>query len=105
MNLTSPIPRGAAPLGLSESALHMTGEFDHSRFSALVFVVAIGVAPLTAIPLRAASADIATCDRLAAFPDDKDKPADVKGSYDIAKRDFPGARNACKVVAGGPRVP
>src|SRR5712671_2099486 len=88
----------------------MTGEFDHSRslgtgsFSAPVFVVAIGVATLTAIPLRAASADIATCDRLAAFPDDKDKPADVKGSYDIAKADVAAALKACKLAAAVPDV-
>jgi TPR repeat protein len=88
----------------------MTGEFDHSRsfgiesFPALVFVVAIGVAMLTAMPLRAASADIATCDRLAAFPDDKDKPADVKGSYDIAKADVAAALKACKLAAAVPDV-
>jgi len=53
-------------------------------------------------PLAAAPADTATCDRLAAHPDDPDKPAGVTGRYDIAARDIVRAVTACKAAAGAP---
>lgn len=49
-----------------------------------LMVVAIGAAvAMSAAPARAESADTATCDRLAAFPDDPDKPAGIAGRYEI----------------------
>jgi TPR repeat protein len=53
----------------------------------------------------AAPADTATCDRLAAHPDDPDKPADVKGSLDIAAPDVATALEACKIAAAAPDAP
>ena len=52
-----------------------------------------------------APADIATCDRLAAHPGDPDKPADVKGSLDIAPPDVATALKACKTAAAAPDAP
>lgn len=49
--------------------------------------------------------NLATCDRLAAHPDDKDKPSDIKGSYDIAKADVPKALKACKAAVSAPDAP
>jgi uncharacterized protein len=66
----------------------------------VVAVLAAGVVQTTSAD--ASPADIATCDRLAAHPDDKDKLADVKGSYDIAGKDVPIAVKACKSAAAAP---
>jgi TPR repeat protein len=54
---------------------------------------------------RAAPADIAACDRLAAHPTDPDKPADVKGSLVIADPDIVAALRACKAAAAVPDAP
>ncbi|OPY96598.1 hypothetical protein A5906_03395 [Bradyrhizobium sacchari] len=51
----------------------------------------------------AAPADIATCDRLAAHPSDPDKPANVRGTLNIA--DVPAALKACKTAAAMPDAP
>jgi TPR repeat protein len=67
--------------------------------------VAFAVAAIHAGPASAAPADIAACDRLAAHPDDKDKPAGVKGSYDIATADVAAALKACKSAAAMPDAP
>ena len=56
--------------------------------------------------LRAAhaqSADLVLCDRLAADPADPDKPADVKGTPEIAASDVPTAIRFCKIASGGSR--
>lgn len=63
------------------------------------------VSAINACPTLAAPADIAARDRLAAHPDDRDKPAGVKGSYDIAKADVAAALKACKAVAAMPDAP
>lgn len=66
----------------------------------------IATALLVGMPADAATDDIAICNRFAAHPDDKDKPSDVKGSYDIAKADVAKALKACKAAASahdGPR--
>ena len=87
----------------------MTAGFDRFRlrgigsFSALVFAAAIAAVALQTIPVAAETSDIATCDRLAALPDDKDKPADVKGGSDIA--DVAAALRACKAAAAAPNAP
>ena len=54
-------------------------------------------------PARAQSADLVLCDRLAADPSDPDKPADVKGTAEIAKADIPTAIRFCKVASGSSR--
>jgi TPR repeat protein len=56
-----------------------------------------------ASPARAQSADLVLCDRLAADPSDPDKPADVKGTPDIAKPDISTAIKFCKVASGSSR--
>src|SRR5437870_13922202 len=54
-------------------------------------------------PAQAQSADLVLCDRLAADPSDPDKPADVKGTSDIAKADISTAIRFCKVASGSSR--
>jgi hypothetical protein len=54
-------------------------------FSLLALVAFAASVILTGIA-GAVPADIATCDRLAAHPDDKGKPAGVKGSYGFGER-------------------
>jgi uncharacterized protein len=76
-------------------------------FSIFSSATLIAAAVLVGMPAAHAATDnIAVCDRLAAHPDDKDKPSDVKGSYDIAKTDVAKALRACKAAAStrdGPR--
>jgi TPR repeat protein len=52
---------------------------------------------------RAQSADLVLCDRLAADPTDPDKPADVKGSAEIAPSDVATAIKFCKTAAPSSR--
>jgi TPR repeat protein len=52
---------------------------------------------------RAQSADLVLCDRLAADPSDPDKPADVRGTADVAKADIATAIRFCKVASGASR--
>jgi hypothetical protein len=63
---------------------------------------ALGLASL-ASSARAQSADLVLCDRLAADPADPDKPADVKGTRDIAPSDVATAIKFCKIAAGASR--
>jgi TPR repeat protein len=63
-------------------------------------VMAVVVAPTA---LRAQSADLVLCDRLAADPADPDKPADVRGVADVAPGDIQTAIKFCKVAANASR--
>jgi uncharacterized protein len=54
-------------------------------------------------PSRAQSADLVLCDRLAADPADPDKPADVKGTLEIAPADIATAIKFCRIAAGSSR--
>jgi TPR repeat protein len=65
-----------------------------------VAAIAIAAAPALA---RAQSADLVLCDRLAADPADPDKPADVKGTPEIAASDIPTAIKFCRTAAGSSR--
>jgi TPR repeat protein len=67
--------------------------------------IAIAAAAAWADPsqVRAQSADLVLCDRLAADPADPDKPADVKGVADVAPSDAATAIKYCKVAAGSSR--
>jgi TPR repeat protein len=58
---------------------------------------------LTPAMVRAQSADLVLCDRLAADPADPDKPADVKGVAEVAASDTATAIKFCKQAAGGSR--
>ena len=73
-------------------------------------LIAGGLAALSALivtpavpPAHAQSADLVLCDRLAADPTDPDKPADVKGTPDIAASDVATAIKFCKTAAGASR--
>src|ERR1700736_2940109 len=54
-------------------------------------------------PACAQSADLVLCDRVAADPSDPDKPADVKGTADIAKADVSTAIKFCRTASGSSR--
>jgi len=53
--------------------------------------------------VRAQSADLVLCDRLAADPTDPDKPKDVKGTQEIASSDVATAIKFCKVASASSR--
>jgi uncharacterized protein len=52
---------------------------------------------------HAQSADLVLCDRLAADPSDPDKPADVKGTADVAKADVATAIKFCRTASASSR--
>jgi TPR repeat protein len=64
----------------------------------LVALLALGVASDRG-SVRAQSAELALCDRVAADPADPDKPADVKGTRDIAPADIGTAIKYCRIAA------
>ncbi|MBR1270518.1 sel1 repeat family protein [Bradyrhizobium sp. AUGA SZCCT0222] len=64
--------------------------------------VAMGVLVLPVLA-RAQSADLVLCDRVAADPSDPDKPADVKGTSEIAASDIATAIKYCKIAANSSR--
>lgn len=69
-----------------------------------VFVVALVLSTMSAQQgLYAQSADLVLCDRVAADPEDPDKPADVKGVASIAGSDVATAIKFCKVAAASSR--
>jgi TPR repeat protein len=72
-----------------------------------IAVAAVAIAALTSLAspsrLNAQSADLVLCDRLAADPADPDKPADVKGTPDVAPSDVATAIKFCKIAAGSSR--
>jgi TPR repeat protein len=66
----------------------------------------IGVALGVASPqskAHAQSADLVLCDRVAADPTDPDKPADVKGTNDVAPSDVATAIKFCKAASAASR--
>src|SRR6202011_960262 len=67
--------------------------------------IAIAAAACLANPcqVKAQSADLVLCDRLAADPADPDKPADVKGTPDVAPADVATAIKYCKVASASSR--
>ena len=67
--------------------------------------IAIAAAASLADPsqVRAQSADLVLCDRLAADPSDPDRPADVKGTSDVAPFDVATAIKYCRIAANSSR--
>ena len=66
----------------------------------------IGVVLCVATPqptAHAQSADLVLCDRVAADPTDPDKPADVKGTNDVAASDVATAIKFCKSASAASR--
>jgi len=70
-----------------------------------VAVISIAAAASLANPslVKAQSADLVLCDRLAADPSDPDKPADIKGTPDVAPSDIPTAIKYCKTASNSSR--
>jgi TPR repeat protein len=68
-------------------------------------VIAVAAIAFCAVPgsARAQSADLVLCDRLAADPADPDKPADVKGTPDVAPSDVATAIKYCRNASGSSR--
>ena len=69
-------------------------------FHGLAFAMGVLAAPALA---HAQSADLVLCDRVAADPSDPDKPAEVKGTPDIAASDIATAIKYCKTAANSSR--
>jgi uncharacterized protein len=88
-------------------ALMKLSDAGWSNVAFRVAVPAIVVAAATALacpsPVKAQSADLVLCDRLAADPSDPDKPADVKGAPDIAQPDIATAIKYCAIAARSSR--
>ncbi len=70
----------------------------------VVFVVAWGLGIIPAQHYAyAQSADLVLCDRVAADPEDPDKPADVKGIASISGADVATAIKFCKIASASSR--
>jgi len=66
----------------------------------IALIAGLGLAPLK---VHAQSADLVLCDRVAAAPDDPDKPKDIAGLPAIAPSDIAIAIKYCKVAAASSR--
>jgi uncharacterized protein len=68
-------------------------------------ILGTGLVSSAAVPFfaNAQSADLVLCDRIAADPSDPDKPADVKGTAEIAPSDIPTAIKFCKTASASSR--
>ena len=90
-------------MGVMMKSLHALSSAAIGRIA--LSAIAILAAASLAIPsqVSAQSADLVLCDRLAADPADPDKPADVKGTPDVAPSDIATAIKYCKVAAGSSR--
>jgi TPR repeat protein len=90
-------------MGVMMKSLHALSSAAIGRIA--LSAIAITAALPLAIPLQASaqSADLVLCDRLAADPADPDKPADVKGTPDVAPSDIATAIKYCKTASGSSR--
>jgi TPR repeat protein len=72
---------------------------------AAIGCIAVSAIIIVAMPTlaHAQSADLVLCDRLAADPSDPDKPADVKGTPDIAAADVATVIKYCKIASASSR--
>jgi TPR repeat protein len=77
----------------------------HAFWYAATFRIAAAAIAIAAAPSLAGaqSADLVLCDRLAADPADPDKPADVKGTAEIAPSDVATAIKFCKTASNSSR--
>jgi len=69
----------------------------------LTAMAAIAVLAACSAATHASPADITKCDELAALPDDRDNPPDIKGHQDITE--VAAALAACKAAAAAPDAP
>lgn len=65
----------------------------------IILMMAVG----SCLSANAQSADLVLCDRIAADPADPDKPADVKGTAEIAQSDIATAIKFCKTASASSR--
>jgi TPR repeat protein len=77
--------------------------FATGRIALSAIAIAAAVCLRNPSELKAQSADLVLCDRLAADPADPDKPVDVKGVPDVAPPDVATAIKYCKVASGSSR--
>jgi TPR repeat protein len=80
-------------------ARHSGAPSSICRFG-LLLVLALSCMPSA---VRAQSADLVLCDRVAADPSDPDKPSDVKGAAEIASTDIATAIKYCRIAAAASR--
>jgi uncharacterized protein len=73
------------------------------RFVLWAMAIATAACWANSSQVKAQSADLVLCDRIAADPTDPDKPADVKGTPDVATSDVATAIKFCKVASGSSR--
>jgi len=73
------------------------------RIAVSAILIAAAVCLTNPSQLRAQSADLVLCDRLAGDPTDPDKPADVKGTADVAPADVATAIKYCRIASGSSR--
>src|SRR5258708_27424798 len=66
---------------------HALSSAATGRIALAVIAIAAAASLSHPSPVKAQSADLVLCDRLAADPSDPDKPADVKGTSDVAPSD------------------
>src|SRR5271170_736254 len=81
----------------------MTKRFCLFSLAMGVAVLAIAVMLADPSPAKAQSADLVLCDRLAADPADPDKPADIKGTPDVAPADVATAIKYCRTAGNSSR--
>jgi TPR repeat protein len=74
-----------------------------ARFALSVGVAAAFALVAAAAQVRAQSADLVLCDRVAADPADPDKPADVKGVAEVAASDVATAIKFCRSASASSR--
>ncbi len=79
--------------------------FSFAAIGRIAPAMAVAVATSLAAPsfVKAQSADLVLCDRLAADPADPDKPADVKGTPDVAPSDIATAIKYCRTASASSR--
>jgi TPR repeat protein len=70
---------------------------------AAVLATAMAAMLANPLPVKAQSADLVLCDRLAADPADPDKPADIKGTPDVAPADVVTAIKYCRIAGNSSR--
>src|SRR5262249_37177129 len=71
-------------------------------FASVIALLALGLA-CGPSAVRAQSADLVLCDRIAADPTDPDKPADVSGVAQIARSDVATAIKFCRTASASSR--
>src|SRR5204863_1814147 len=88
-------------------AMALEGDSMTDRPDAVSIAYTFGLLLLTITSVHSAahaqSADLVLCDRLAADPADPDKPANVKGTPEIAASDVATAIKFCKVASASSR--